>query len=83
LELVVDDDLAQLQEQNAELASELERLIAENQRLTAIVAAKVPVEAAMATIKNMGAEIEVLRERVAGLMEERNIAVRAAKRVKH
>jgi hypothetical protein len=66
----------------AEMARDMQRLVAENERLTAIVAAKVPVEAAMATIKNMGAEIEVLRERVAGLMEEKNAAIRAAKRAK-
>lgn len=72
-------DTEALQDQLAEMASNMEALMLENETLTKIVTADSALTGAVATIKQLTREVESLRERVAGLMEEKNLAIRAAR----
>ena len=67
-----------LLEQVGELASNMESVMAENAMLTKIVAGT-DGAGALATIQRLGKEVAALRERVFGLQEEKNMAIRAAK----
>ena len=66
----------------AELASNLEQLQRENDTLTQLLSADATLLKAFEMVKQLQRENAALRERVAGLMEEKNIAIRAAKKGK-
>ncbi len=63
----------------AEMAHNMESLVRENETLTQLFKADPQLMECVNVIKNMGREIEALRERNAGLMEEKNAAIRDAK----
>ena len=67
-----------LHDQLSELASGMESIMAENAMLTKIIRGDAG-EGALATIQQLNKEVAGLRERVAGLQDEKNLAVRAAK----
>ena len=67
-----------LHDQLSELAEGMESLMAENAMLTKIVRGDAG-EGALATIQQLNKEVAGLRERVFGLQEEKNMAIRAAK----
>lgn len=70
------DDLI---EQLGEMADNLSAVMTENAMLTKIVTADAGLAGAVAQIKQLNREIEALRERNNGLLEEKNAAIRAAK----
>jgi regulator of replication initiation timing len=72
---LVDSLYAQLHE----LSSDMEALLAENQLLNSLLPKGPSVRGLIDAIKKQAEEIEVLRERNAGLMEEKNAAIRAAR----
>ncbi len=61
-----------------ELARNMESVMAENAMLTKIIRGDAG-EGALATIRQLNKEVAGLRERVFGLQEEKNMAIRAAK----
>ena len=65
-----------------ELAENMRILMEENEALNKIISADSPLLAAVTKNKQLTAENKVLRERVAGLMEEKNFAIRAARKPK-
>ena len=67
-----------LHDQLSELASGMESIMAENAMLTKIIRGDAG-EGALATIQQLNKEVAGLRERVAGITEEKNMAIRAAK----
>ena len=67
-----------LHDQLSELAEGMESIMAENAMLTKIVRGDAG-EGALATIQQLNKEVAGLRERVFGLQEEKNAAIRAAK----
>ena len=67
-----------LHDQLSELASGMESIMAENAMLTKIIRGDAG-EGALATIQQLNKEVAGLRERVFGLQEEKNAAIRAVK----
>lgn len=70
---------AELLDQLDELTRNLEVVMKENEVLTKVLTADAGLAGAVAEIKKLNKEIDALRERNAGLMEEKNAAVRVAK----
>ncbi len=75
----MDDDLA---DQLDEMARNMEAVMRENVTLTKFLSTDATRAGLLAEIKRLTAEVAVLRERNAGLLEEKNSAIRAAKRPK-
>lgn len=63
----------------AELLGNLERVMAENVVLTRLLSTDAGQAGLVAEVKRLTAENDALRERNAGLQEEKNLAIRAAK----
>ena len=74
-----DSSAPSVEEQLTELATACEALMLENATLTKIISADAQLLAAHALIKQLTREVDSLRERNAGLMEEKNQAIRAAR----
>jgi hypothetical protein len=70
---------AELKEQLAELASNLEETLADNESMTRVFEADDRVTAALAEAKKSREIVRQLDERIRGLMNERNEAIRSAK----
>ena len=72
------DEVEALQDQVAELGANMESVMAENAMLMKIVSGS-DGAGALSTIQQLNKEVAGLRERVAGLQDEKNAAIRAAK----
>lgn len=70
------------EQQLTEMAGALEAVMLENETLTKIISADLQLAAAHNVIKQLNKEIEALRERNAGLMLEKNEAIRGARNAK-
>jgi protein subunit release factor A len=70
----------QLSEQVAELSSNLQTVMAENEQLTKLVTADASLAAAVKMIKELQRVNATLQERNNGLMDEKNQAIRAARK---
>lgn len=69
-----------LSEQVAELSSNLQVVMTENEQLTKLVTADASLAAAVKMIKELQKVNAALEERNAGLMEEKNQAIRATRK---
>ena len=72
-------ELAQAREQLDELAANLQETLADNNAMAKVFEADDKLAQAMAENKQLRAEVSTLRERVNGLLNEKNEAVRLAK----
>ncbi len=72
-------EIDSLRDQLSELAGNMQALVNENETLTKIITADAQLAGAVATIKQLTKEVQVLRERNAALMDEKNLAIRQAK----
>ena len=78
MDQLVEQD-ATLREQLAEMATQMQAVMVENETLTRFLSTDATRAGLLAEIKRLTAQVETLRERNAGLMEEKNAAIRAAK----
>lgn len=73
------EEAAELREKLAELTQNLEEALADNESMAKVFEADDKLAAAMNVIKQRDAQISVLTERVNGLMNEKNAAIRQLK----
>lgn len=71
--------IAELEARNAELESEYREVLAENESLSRVLSANDQVAAALAEAKRFREQARLLNERIAGLIGERNQAVRTVR----
>jgi len=72
-------EIAELKTQLAGVAADLEEALADNTSMAKVFEADDKLAEALAQVRRLRAEVSVLNDRVRGLMNEKNEAVRAAK----